>query len=111
MLEIQNNKEFMSQRCDETMKDDYKSIIKVIRIMEETLLNNNVNYLVASQLGLNERIIMVKYENNEIHTFINPIITDYSKKAVLSREIDLFDGKEYLLSRDSHIYPIETKKE
>ena len=86
MLEVQNNKEFMSNRCKETLYDNYKDIIKLLRVMEDTLKESNLTYLAANQLGLNERIIMVKYENNDIHAFINPLITDYSKKVFLSRE-------------------------
>ena len=110
MLEIQNNKEFMSHRCDETMNDDYKVISKTLRVMEETLLGNDVNYLVASQLGLNERIIMVKYDDGEVHAFINPIVTDYSKKITMSREKDLFDNKEYLVPRKQIIEVTFTNK-
>ena len=103
LLEVQNNKEFMSNRCKETLYDDYVIITKTIRIMEESLLASGLTYLTANQLGLDERIIMVKYEDNEIHTFINPLITFYSKDLFMSREKDLFDGKEYLVPRKKAI--------
>lgn len=99
MLEVQNNKEFMSNRCKETLYDDYVIITKTLHLMEDSLKASNLNYLTANQLGLNERIIMVKYEDNTIHTFINPLITDFSKEMFMSREKDLFDGKEYLIPR------------
>jgi len=99
LLEVQNNKEFMSNRCKETLYDDYVIITKTLHLMEDSLKASNLNYLTANQLGLNERIIMVKYEDNTIHTFINPLITDFSKEMFMSREKDLFDGKEYLIPR------------
>lgn len=99
MLEVQNNKEFMSNRCKETLYDDYTIITKTLRIMEESLKASNLTYLTSNQLGLDERIILVKYDNDEIHAFINPIISYYSKKLFLSREKDLFDGKDYLIPR------------
>lgn len=110
MLEVQNNKEFMSNRCKETLYDDYVIITKTIRVMEDSLKASNLTYLTANQLGLDERIIMVKYENDEIFTFINPLITDYSKELFMSREKDLFDGKEYLMPRKKIIEVTFTNK-
>lgn len=110
LLEVQNNKEFMSNRCKETLYDDYVIITKTIRAMEDSLKASNLTYLTANQLGLDERIIMVKYENDEIFTFINPLITDYSKELFMSREKDLFDGKEYLMPRKKIIEVTFTNK-
>ena len=103
MLEVQNNKDFMSNRCKETLYDDYTIIKKTLNIMEESLNASGLTYLTANQLGMDERIAMVKYENGDVHAFINPIISDYSKEMFLSREKDLFDGKEYLVPRKKAI--------
>ena len=95
--------ELLSVRCDETILQDYVTLMKKVRAMEDILKASDLIFLTANQLGFNDRIFMLKLEDGEIKTFFNPAITYFSKEAYLSREKDYSNDKEYLIVRNDSI--------
>lgn len=47
---------------------------KIIIDLKDTIRENNLVYLTAPQIGYNKRILVINF-NNDLRTFINPIIT------------------------------------
>jgi peptide deformylase len=95
--------ELLSVRCDETILQDYVTLMKKVRAMEDILKASDLIFLTANQLGFNDRIFMLKLEDGEIKTFFNPAITYFSKEAYLSREKDYSNDKEYLIVRNDSV--------
>ena len=72
----------------------------ISNIKRELRKNDQLSSLSAPALGYNKRIFCIDYSDNEIKTYINPIIT-YAEGLQLSREIcSSLPGKEYIRPRN-----------
>lgn len=79
----------------------------------KTVLEEHPDFIsiAAPQIGINKRIFCVRF-NDQIKTFINPIITK-KKKSMIAPEVmtSVFPGKEFLLARPSEITVVYTTGE
>lgn len=65
--------------------------------------NKDVIAISAPQLGIKKRIFCIKFNDDVIKTFINPIITKKSKFTISPEEFYGLPGKEILISRPNDI--------
>ena len=85
------------KKLNKLMRD---TIVELKNIVRE----KNLDGLTACQIGINERIMVMKFSDTEIQSYINPVVTSMDG-FVLNREtcINLNDGKTYLVPRNQKI--------
>lgn len=92
-------------RCQEVdLEKESKEAREIIKNIKRILRkNDSVVALSAPALGFNKRIFCVDYADNEIKTYINPVIM-HAEGIQLSREVcSSLPGKEYIRPRNSEI--------
>ena len=105
VLKIITDLSRLTDRCDEidAFKED-KRVHHVVASLKDTLLaNKNLVALSAPQLGFNARIFCLKFADNDLKTFVNPMITK-SEGMHLSRENNAsLPGVDYIMPRNDKI--------
>lgn len=104
------NREFYRTRCDEVNifdAKDRKRIEKVIESLRDYLRKHkDLVAISAPQLAHRDRIFCIKFEGNDIRTFINPLVME-RKDMHLNEEKQLgfgeFDNDTYFVPRYSEI--------
>ena len=89
-------------RCQEVdLEKGLKEAREIISNLKKTLRkNDNIVALSAPALGYDKRIFCVDYSDNEIKTYINPVVTNATGMQ-LSREVcSSLPGKEYIRPRN-----------
>ena len=96
------------------IKKENKEMREIITFIKRTMRKNNLVSLSAPAIGYNKRIFFnkrifcVDYSDNEIKTYINPVIMN-SEGLQLSREVcSALPGKEFIRPRHSTIDIIYT---
>lgn len=106
-----NEKEILSYgeldklgRAQEISREKEDKLLKeIIANIKKTMKKNNLVSLSAPGVGYNKRVFCIDFSDNEIKTFINPVIT-YKSELGLTREIcSSLPGKEYLLPRHKEV--------
>ena len=95
--------EELSERSDEVdIKTQMKEIREIISAIKHTMEKNDLKILSAPYIGFKKRIFCIAFQE-EIKTFINPIIA-HAEDIQLSRETDCtLPGKSYIRPRNSKI--------
>jgi peptide deformylase len=75
---------------------------KIIETIINELNNNNLLYLSAPEIGINKRIICLKFDN-QIKSFINPVITAKRNYTLGAETFNSLPNKEILVSRPEEI--------
>jgi len=109
VLAIIKDSEKLRERCDEINAANVFSSSTVRQISKE--LKNTIKFykdvtaLSAPQLGYKYRIFCIKFNDNEIRTFVNPLIVTRDKDSLhLSREHQIgISDDNYLVPRSSNI--------
>lgn len=85
------------KKLNKVMRDTIVELKNIIR-------EKNLDGLTACQIGINERIMVMKFGDNDLQSYINPVIAQ-ADGFVLNREdcINLNDGKTYLVPRNQQI--------
>ena len=79
---------------------------EIVKYLKRTLRKREDLFaLSAPAIGYNKRVFCMKFENDQVKTFINPIIESYSPNGMqLSREkCSSIPGKEYIRVRNNDI--------
>jgi len=104
------DKEVLSVRADEINmlknKKNYKLVTTIVGRLKDVLrTNKDIVALSAPQIGYPYRIFCVKFSDDEIRGFVNPLIYKYSPEIHLSREIQLGHNSnvEYIVPRFNEI--------
>lgn len=104
------DKKILSNRADEINmlknKKNYKLVTTIIGRLKDVLrTNDDIIALSAPQIGYPYRIFCVKFSDDEIRGFVNPLIYKYSKDIHLSREIQIGHNSniEYIVPRFNEI--------
>lgn len=97
----------LSERAEEidTLHDS-QLLQEIIKYLKRTLRKRDDLFaLSAPAIGYNKRVFCMKFENDQIKTFINPVIESYSPNGMqLSREkCSSIPGKEYIRVRNNDI--------
>ena len=100
VLKIVTDKEKLSERAKEVNPDEpIKNVKSIISDLKRTILaHKHLVALCAPQLGYNKRIFCIRFKNNKIMTFVNPMIT-HTEGQHLSRETNASISSEYILPR------------
>lgn len=87
-------------RSQEINRETEDELLKeIIANIKKTMRKNNLVSLSAPGIGYNKRVFCIDFSDNEIKTFINPLIT-HKTEMKLAREIcSSLPGKEYILPR------------
>lgn len=104
------DKTILNVRADEINmlknKKNYKLVTTIIGRLKDVLrTNDNLIALSAPQIGYPYRIFCVKFSDEEIRGFVNPLIYKYSSESHLSRETQIGHNSnvEYIVPRFNEI--------
>lgn len=102
---INNLEELVELRRAEeidTQKEN-KLVREIVSKIKRTMRKNNLTSLSAPAVGYNKRIFCVDYSDNEIKTYINPVVS-LREGIHLSREVcSSIPDKEYIIPRNNVI--------
>ena len=85
------------------LNEDNKLIREITANIKRTMRKNNLVSLSAPAIGYNKRIFCVDFSDQEIKTFINPLVTR-AEGIDLTREVcSSIPGKEFIRPRNSLI--------
>lgn len=85
------------------LNDDNKLIREIVANIKRTMRKNNLVSLSAPAIGYNKRIFCIDFSDQEIKTFINPLVTR-AEGIELTREVcSSIPGKEFIRPRNSLI--------
>lgn len=90
--------EFLTEKGVE--KEDGEAIIKQLK--EALEANKTIVALAAPQLGINKRIFCMRF-NDQIKTFINPVVTKKLNYVIQPETFSSMPGKEILITRPEEI--------
>nr|DAX39531.1 MAG TPA: Polypeptide deformylase [Caudoviricetes sp.] len=86
----------------DTQKEN-KLVREIVSKIKRTMRKNNLTSLSAPAVGYNKRIFCVDYSDNEIKTYINPVVS-LREGIHLSREVcSSIPDKEYIIPRNNVI--------
>ena len=80
-------------------EDDEKLLKEIISNIKKTMKKNNLVSLSAPGIGYNKRVFCIDFSDNEIKTFINPVIVDKTELKLAREVCSSLPEKEYLLPR------------
>ena len=75
---------------------------EIVAKLKDTIEKENLRTLAAPQIGINKRIFCIKFDD-QIKTFINPIITEKSGSILGVETFNSMPGKEILIARPEEI--------
>ena len=85
------------------LNEDNKLIREITANIKRTMRKNNLVSLSAPAIGYNKRIFCIDFSDQEIKTFINPLVTR-AEGIELTREVcSSIPGKEFIRPRNSLI--------
>lgn len=98
-------------RADEVdTTKDMKEAREVIAEMKAIMRKKNLTSLSAPALGYDRRIFCINFSDDEIKTFVNPIITHADEKMVLADErCNCLPGRRFLVPRNNKISVMYTR--
>ena len=104
ILTLDNNELELSERAVEIdLRTQNKEAREIISDIKRAMRKNNIVSLSAPAIGYNRRIFCIDFKDQEIKTFINPIIVN-AKGIQLSREkCTSIPDKEFIRPRNSEI--------
>lgn len=107
LLKIETNREKLSDRSEEvdlSNKEVLDNISHLVADIKDTLrVHDNMIALSAPQLGSKVRVFCVKFADNDIRTFVNPIITKIEGKYLSIEPCVTLDNKEFMVQRPERI--------
>ena len=91
-------------RAQEINRENENDLLKeIMSNIKKTMKKNGLVSLSAPGIGYNKRVFCLDFSDNEIKTFINPVIQN-SAELKLAREIcSSLPGKEYIVPRHDEV--------
>lgn len=91
-------------RAQEISRENENDLLKeIISNIKKTMKKNNLVSLSAPGIGYNKRVFCLDFSDNEIKTFINPVIQNKTELK-LAREIcSSLPGREYIVPRHAEV--------
>lgn len=104
ILTIDVAEETLSDRCDEIdLRKNNKLAREIITELKKVMRKNNLTSLSAPAIGYNKRIFCIDFKDQEIKSFVNPVIAN-AKGLQLSRETcTSIPGKTFVRPRNNEI--------
>ena len=104
-MKIINDIDYLNKKCESISYNESKKIAnKMILFMlqNKNIANDSVG-LACNQLGLNDRVFIMKHKNKWIR-FINPVITYKSQETIINEEGCLsIKKKQFKIERSTEI--------
>ena len=85
---------------DEDLENDIKDLTDTLNSLDDDVL-----YLTASQIGLDKRILAIRFRDSAIKVMINPAIQKRDK-LILFREKDPLSHEEYFVPRFAELHVV-----
>lgn len=104
ILTIDVAEEKLSDRCDEIdLRKNNKLAREIITELKKVMRKNNLTSLSAPAIGYNKRIFCIDFKDQEIKSFVNPVIAN-AKGLQLSRETcTSIPGKTFVRPRNNEV--------
>lgn len=91
-------------RSQEISRENDGELLKeIISNLKKTMKKNGLVSLSAPGIGYNKRIFCLDFSDNEIKTFINPVIVDKTELKLAREVCSSLPGKEYIIPRHFEI--------
>ena len=105
MKEIITDENLLSQISEEVNVRKFKKdgLDKVILELKEVIREKNLKALSAPQIGYNKRIVVVKYGENDLRTYVNPIIRETSGFELSKEKCSSIPNKEFIRPRPNNV--------
>lgn len=103
--EIITDYDALSERCDEfDLVKSNKDVQEIVLILKNTIrANDGMLGLSAPQVGFYKRILVLNF-NNDLRTFINPIITQVDGFELTRETCHSISGKTFIRTRNSRVW-------
>ena len=107
-LKIITDLEKLHERVDEiNLVDEQKVAKRIVKELKDTLkANKDLVALAAPQLGYNYRIFCIKFADNKIQAFINPMISKTEGLHLTREACPSITAKEFIVPRYDRIITI-----
>ena len=105
VLAIVKDIDKLSTRCDEiNVFENQKLVRKIVNNIKDTMkANKDMFALSAPQLGYNVRIFCIRFSDEDIKAFINPMATKTEGKCLMIENTDSIPGKEFMIQRSQRL--------
>lgn len=103
--EIVTDYDILSERCDEfDLAKKNKDVQNIVLCLKNTIrANDGMLGLSANQIGFDRRIVVLNF-NNDLRTFVNPIITRVDGFELSRETCHSIPGKTFIRMRNSRIW-------
>ena len=103
--EIITDYDILSERCDEfDLAKKNKDVQNIVLHLKNTIrANEGMLGLSANQIGFDRRIVVLNF-NNDLRTFINPIITRVDGYELSRETCHSIPGKTFIRMRNSRVW-------
>lgn len=105
--EVITNLEQLSDRSEEIfdIRKNSKEVQEITIALKDTIDENGFKALSAPQIGYNKRMFVIKFDNHNLKTFVNPVINYQDVKGLnLSiEESPSIPGKKYMIIRNNEV--------
>lgn len=104
VLAIRNDADRLSERCDEISVAENQSYVrKIVNDLKDTLKSHkDLVALAAPQLGYKVRIFCIRFADEDIQTFINPMVTKVEGKCLMIETMPGLDH-DYMVQRSQRL--------
>ena len=105
VLAITKDIDKLSERCDEiNVFENQKQVRKIVSELKDTIkANKDLMALSAPQLGYKYRIFCIRFADEDIQAFINPMITKREGKCLMIEQTASIPDKEFMVQRSQRI--------
>ena len=105
VLALITDEEKLSIRADEiNVAENHTQVINIVNKLKDTLLaNKDMVALSAPQLGYPYRIFCIRFADENIQTFINPMTVKIEGKSLSIEQTKSRPGKEYMVERANRV--------
>lgn len=105
VLKIVDNPEKLSTRCDEIdISKNLSQVKKIVKELKDTILaNKDMVALSAPQLGYPYRIFCIRFADENVTAFVNPMVTKIEGKSLNIENINCLPDAEFMLQRSQRV--------
>lgn len=101
--DIQTDYEKLSDSCKEfNLAKVNKDLQKIVLELKNTIRSNSLLGLSANQIGYDKRVFCLNF-NDDIRTFVNPVITNAGTLTLSREKCSSIPGKEFIRLRHARI--------
>lgn len=104
VFDIVTDEKKLINRCEEIDPQKESPLLrKIVSGLKDTIKEKNLTSLSAPEIGFNKRIFVIKYGDNQLVAYINPIVTKAVGLDFQKESCPAIPGKVFLLPRNTEI--------